>query len=94
MKTIELIFEVIDELNLDLDLGNQIIKNPSTPILGSNSTIDSILLINFIYLVEEKINLKTGKTISISDDRAMSMKESPFLTLSSLSSYVDLLINE
>lgn len=94
MKTIELIYEAIDELNLDLDLENQIIKNPSTPILGSESTIDSILLINFIYLLEEKINQKTGKTISISDDRAMSMKESPYLTLNTLSNYVDLLINE
>ena len=94
MKTIELIYEAIDELNLDLDLENQIIKNPSTPILGSESTIDSILLINFIYLLEEKINQKTGKTISISDDRAMSMKESPYLTLNTLSNYIDLLINE
>jgi hypothetical protein len=94
MKTIELLFNVIDSINEDLEEGQKLTKSPETIIFGHNSVLDSMGLINFITLTEEKIEEVTGKYVSIADERAMSMSENPFKTINSLSNYIDQLLNE
>ena len=94
MKTIELLFYVIDTINADLEEGEKLVKSPETIIFGHNSVLDSMGLINFITLAEEKIEEVSGKYISIADERAMSMSENPFKTIKSLSNYIDQLLNE
>lgn len=94
MDTLKLIYEVIDELNLELEENAQLEKSVDAKIFGQGSVLDSMGLINFITLIEEKIEEETGKFISIADERAMSLESSPFQSVSSLKDYIDTLLSE
>jgi hypothetical protein len=94
METLAIIYEAIDELNLDLDASNKIIKSVDTEIFGPQSFIDSMGLVNLITIIEEIIEKKCGKFIPIADERAMSLTSSPFKNVTTLKNYIDLLINE
>ena len=94
MDVLKLIYDSIDELNLDLETEEQIEKNENTSIFGSDSKLDSMGLVNLITILEEKIEERTGKFISIADERAMSLESSPFKTIGTLIEYVTQLLNE
>lgn len=94
MDTLKLIYEVIDELNLELEENAQLEKSLDAKIFGQGSVLDSMGLINFITLIEEKIEEETGKFVSIADERAMSLESSPFQSVSSLNDYIDSLLSE
>jgi hypothetical protein len=94
MDTLKLIYEVIDELNLELEENARLEKSVDAKIFGQGSVLDSMGLINFITLIEEKIEEETGKFISIADERAMSLESSPFQSVSSLKAYIDVLLDE
>lgn len=94
MDTLKLIYEVIDELNLELEKSALLEKSVDAKIFGQGSVLDSMGLINFITLIEEKIEEDTGKFISIADERAMSLESSPFQSVGSLKDYIDSLLNE
>ena len=94
MDTLKLIYEVIDELNLELEENTQLEKSQDAKIFGQGSVLDSMGLINFITLIEEKIEEETGKFVSIADERAMSLESSPFQSVSSLNDYIDGLLSE
>jgi acyl carrier protein len=59
-----------------------------TVIFGSNSTIDSLDLVNVIVVVEEAIADKTGKQITIVDEASLISGNSPFRTVGSLSQLI------
>jgi acyl carrier protein len=94
MDVLKLIYDSIDELNLDLETEEQIEKNENTSIFGSDSKLDSMGLVNLITILEEKIEERTGKFISVADERAMSLESSPFKTIGTLIEYVTQLLNE
>jgi acyl carrier protein len=94
MDVLKLIYDSIDELNLDLEAEEQIEKNENTSIFGSDSKLDSMGLVNLITILEEKIEERTGKFISIADERAMSLESSPFKTIGTLIEYVTQLLND
>jgi acyl carrier protein len=93
MDILLIIYEAIDDLNLDLNDEEKIEKSESTEIFGSNSRIDSMGLVNLITVIEEKLEEKTGKFISIADEKAMSLSSSPFKNVLSLKNYIEDLIN-
>lgn len=92
MKTLELIYEVIDEMNSELEADSQIQKNPDSVIFGQDSVLDSMGLIHFITAVEEKLEEQTGNFISIADEKAMSLQSSPFKTVGTLRDYLNSLL--
>lgn len=94
MDVLELIYEVIDELNIDLEPSEQLKKDENSVIFGPESTLDSMGLVNLITLIEQRIEEKTGNFIAIADERAMSMQESPFKTVKTLKEYIEVLLNE
>jgi acyl carrier protein len=94
MKVLELIYDAIDEVNLDLNEGDKISKNEDTLIFGNGSNLDSLGLVNLITIIEQKLEEETGDFISIADERAMSMESSPFRSVKSLKQYVEELVNE
>jgi len=94
MNTLELIFASIDELNLDLEENEKITKTEETNLFGSGDSLDSLALINLITIIEEKIEEETGEYISLADEKAMSLDESPFKTVTTLKNYINSLIND
>ncbi|MFC2097385.1 hypothetical protein ACFLSI_03520 [Bacteroidota bacterium] len=90
-EIIELIFESVDEINIDLDV--KLEKSEGSALFGSNSVLDSIDLVNFISIVEQKLEDKYGDYISIADENAMSQSSSPFRTIETLTEYILTIIN-
>ena len=61
--------------------------NADTPLFGKDGTLDSVDLVNLIVAVEEAIEARYGIAVTLADERAVSRKHSPFLTIGSLAQY-------
>jgi acyl carrier protein len=66
----------------------------STRLIGKKGILDSLGLVTLIVSIEQKLLDEHGIEVTIADERALSMEKSPFLTVSSLSDYITLLIKE
>lgn len=87
------VFEAADEVNRET--GSVLVeKRPEAVLFGESSKLDSLGLVNLIVQVEQIVLRDFEKTITIADERAFSMKNSPFRTVQSLADYVQVLINE
>ena len=89
---VQIIFQCIEDINNENDIN--LPKNLNTRLFGSDSELDSILLVNLIVAVEENIEELSGKYIPIADERAFSLEESPFKTIETLVKYLEVLLNE
>tara|TARA_B110000240_G_scaffold166937_1_gene188503 strand:+ start:13145 stop:13435 length:291 start_codon:yes stop_codon:yes gene_type:complete len=96
MKTkkeiIEIIYQSIEDINKENDI--DIEKDINTKLFGSNSELDSILLVNLIVSVEENVEELVGEYIPIADERAFSLDESPFKTIDTLATHIETLLND
>jgi acyl carrier protein len=81
--------EVADEEGFDLPE----IKD-ETEIFGETGLLDSMALVSLVTGVEEAIDQKSGVTVSLADERAMSQSQSPYQTVATLAAYAHLRINE
>lgn len=68
--------------------------SPETRLFGREGLFDSIGLVSLIVMVEQAIEEELEAVVTLADERAMSEKRSPFLTISSLAEYADRLIRE
>lgn len=64
-----------------------------TELYSSNGHLDSMGLVAFLIDIEESIQ-DEGFHVALSDDRAMSQKNSPFRNVQSLSDYIAELVKE
>jgi len=83
-----LVYRAVDEINGELTPEQQLTKNPATVLFGTEATIDSMGLVSFIVAVEEQLSEELGLSMTLADDKAMSMERSPFKTLATLIQYV------
>jgi len=65
----------------------------NTVLFGENSNIDSLSLVSVIVDLETIFSVEHGFDISLTDDRAMTRKISPFDSINSMVVYIDELIN-
>jgi acyl carrier protein len=87
-RVVECIYGVLDEFNQELPLGLKLSKSTETVLYGEAGQLDSINLVHLIVAVEERVETEFGVAVTLADERAMSMRNSPFATVSSLSAYV------
>lgn len=90
----EAIAEAIGELNLQLKPEQSITASPDTLLYGMDSKLDSLDLVTLIVTTEQKIEDKTGIKITLANDRALSMRHSPFRSVRALNEYALNLIQE
>ena len=90
----EIIFKSIKELNENLDEDQQLQLSTDTVLLGKDSNIDSITLVNLIVTIEESLEDNLNVSVTLADEKALSQKNSPFLTIETLINYITLLIKE
>ena len=93
-QIIQSIYSVIEDINMELPDEMKLEKNKDTILFGEGSALDSLALVNLVVASEQKILEDFGSAISISDERAMSQKNSPFRTVQTLVEYIGLLIEE
>uniref|UniRef100_UPI0040481550 hypothetical protein n=1 Tax=Algoriphagus sp. TaxID=1872435 RepID=UPI0040481550 len=84
-----LIIDSIKEYNLTADE-----KIESEKIYGDGSLLDSMGLVNLITLLENNIEDVFGKVISLTSEKALSQKRSPFQNIETLSNFVENVLNE
>jgi len=86
------IYRAIDWINEELPVDRKIIKAPETKLLGPKSVLDSMRLVTLIVTTEREIQEAFGVAHTLADERALSMKESPFRSIQSLADYIGTLI--
>ncbi len=91
---IDTIYRVVDEVNLQQPDNGQLEKSLDTVLFGRNGKLDSLGLVNFVVATEQKIEETLGVSVSVSDERAMSQRNSPFRTIGTLVDYVSTLLTE
>lgn len=87
-KIEKIIIETLKELNEELENEAFINPNSKTKLYGGNGAMDSLALVSFIADLEDKISDEFEKDIVLADEKAMSVKTSPFRNVESLSSYI------
>ena len=86
------IYRAVDWINGELPPDRQLIKAPETRLLGSQSVLDSMHLVSLIVTIEREVEDAFGVTLTLADERALSMKASPFRSIQSLADYIGILI--
>ena len=99
-KLMELIPPVVDARGIEsvilaaIDIVNQsrlpteqLAMHPEASIFGDGSPLDSLGLVSLLIEIEDQLAAR-GWPVSLSDERAMSQKRSPFRDVPSLVAYI------
>lgn len=83
-KALQLVIDVVRR-EAD-DLGYDELREPSaeTILFGEGSGVDSLSLVRLVAAVERASERDFGRRVVLADERAMSMRRSPFRTVGSL----------
>ena len=93
-KILKGIYVAIDEVNEQLPEDQNLEKSLETVLLGSSGKLESVNLVNLLVAIEENIEETFGIPISITDERAVSEKNSPFRTVETLCNFMLNLLDE
>jgi acyl carrier protein len=88
------IYRAIDWMNGELPPDRKLIKARETRLLGSQSVLDSLRLVSLIVTIEREVEDTFAVALTLADERALSMKESPFRSIQSLADYIGILLAE
>lgn len=59
-----------------------------SPILGQGSPLDSMAVVSMLVELESRLDEELGLEVSLTDERAMSQKNSPFRSVQTLIQYI------
>ena len=82
------ILAALENLNEELDEDQRFEIQEDMRLFGSDSALDSVGLVSVIMDVEALMEERHGLEIDLTDERAMSLKRSPFRTVDTLADYV------
>ena len=89
-KVEEIVFNIIGNNTEDLNIGS---INYDTLLLSEGSAIDSMAIVSIVVDLESELSDAFQKEISLSDDKAMSRKISPYDNVKNLIEYIIELLN-
>lgn len=89
-----IVCKAIEDLNEELPDGRKVPVGVDTQLLGAGAVLDSLSLVSVIIDVETAVESEFGFSVSLTDDRALSQKISPFSSVGALRSYVVMLLGE
>lgn len=84
----ELVFAAVDEVNQQLRKAQRLEKSPDTVLSGAAAKLDSLGLLNLIVQVEQQVEQRCQVSVTLADDAALAMENSPFATLGTLIAYL------
>lgn len=91
-KIREVIYASMRIINEQKDRGDRLELREDTCLLGRESKLDSLGLVNLIVDIEQRLSDGFGVEISLTDERAMSPENSPFMSVKSLTDYISSLV--
>lgn len=83
-----LVQQCAQELNPDLETPIAVEQGEEAPLYGRDGVLDSLALVSFILMVEERAADQFGHAVTLTSDRALSQFRSPFRTIGTLTDYV------
>ncbi|MCZ2836535.1 hypothetical protein [Modestobacter sp. VKM Ac-2985] len=89
-----MVLHALETLNDERGADDELVVGPRTRLFGADAELDSLALVSVIVDVEEAVSAASGRTISLTDDRAMSQETSPYTDVESLTAYVVELLSE
>lgn len=94
VDTLALLMESFEELRPSVTGLPPGSPKPDARLFGRDGLLDSLALVQLIVAYEEKLLEKTGRALTLADDRAFSREHSPFRTPATLAAYVSELLAE
>lgn len=85
---LESIHQALQTLNEERGPADQIVIGPDTCLFGERSALDSLSLVSVIVDLETLVSDRFGRSISLTDDQAMSRDPVPFTDVQALKSYI------
>jgi acyl carrier protein len=89
----QVVLSALRSINLTRPDGSQLEVSPTAALFGPESPLDSLGLVSLLMDVEEGL-AERGRPVTLSDERAMSQKRSPFRSVPALVSYIEQLVQE
>ena len=86
----KIVFKIIKNNTEDLNIGS---INHDTLLLSEGSAVDSMTIVTIVVDLESELSEVFQKEISLSDDKAMSRKISPFVNVRNLIEYINELLD-
>lgn len=93
-QILKIAYGAIDEINKLSSSDRKLDKRPDVKLYGKDGQLDSLMLVNLIVAIEQSIEEEFEVSLTIADEKAMSQKNSPFRTISSLAEHLEVLLNK
>lgn len=94
VDTLALLMESFEELRPSVTSLPPGPPKPEARLFGRDGLLDSLALVQLIVAYEEKLFERTGRALTLTDDRAFAQERSPFRTPATLAAYVSELLAE
>jgi len=91
---LKVIYDAVDDLNQQLPENDKLEKSLDQDLYGMSGDLDSLGLVNLVVATEQYVEESLDVLISLTDERAMSQKNSPFRTIGTLAEFVEKLVVE
>ena len=89
----DVLYAALDEAQPTIPRAAEIERRPDGVLFGDGG-LDSMGLVQFLVIVEERIEELTGVEARLASDKAMSQTRSPFATLGALADFIDICLAE
>ncbi|GAB1355353.1 hypothetical protein MASR1M12_40970 [Erysipelotrichia bacterium] len=91
-EILDLLLETIVEFDQEVKI--EVKKGREAALFGNTGGISSMSLVSLIVEVEQAIEQRFGKSVTLADEKAFSQARSPFRTIGSLADYILKLLAE
>ncbi len=86
------VFAALAEFNASEDA--KVEPAAGTVLLGPDGAVDSLGLVRLVMMVERRVEDDLGVPVSLTDEKAMSQRNSPFRSVGALVEYLTAQLNE
>lgn len=87
-QALNAIYAAMDQVNAERSSKDPLKKEETTSLFGLGADMDSIDLVGLILAVESTMTQELGVVVTLADEKAMSQRNSPFLTVKTLADYI------
>lgn len=84
----EAVYATLDDLNAQRPASERLAKALDTPLSGANGALDSLAFVNFIVMLEQRLDGSLAMPVSLLDDERLDPTAPHFQTVGNLITYL------